>query len=154
MMMTIHRMMEKAHLLLMTRAFVPVHSAVKSAVLRQSELRELLVSGLSGDDVPAPKLCVHMVDGRPCGRAFQPDPSRRRNNRCPEHQAELDKREDRRRNLRAKTSGRTSAAWKKLRLQVLERDGRPGCRRYRDIKGRVQSELLGPQTEFLRPRAP
>jgi 5-methylcytosine-specific restriction endonuclease McrA len=72
--------------------------------------------------VPVLKLCVHMVDGRPCGRMFQPVPGARRNNRCELHQAQLTRREDERRNLRAKTSGRTTAAWKKLRAQVLERD--------------------------------
>jgi hypothetical protein len=37
-----------------------------------------------------------------CGRAFTPVPGPRRNNRCPAHQAELTKREDARRNQRAK----------------------------------------------------
>jgi 5-methylcytosine-specific restriction endonuclease McrA len=62
------------------------------------------------------KLCVE------CFRPFTPDPSRRRNNRCDAHQAELTKREDARRNQRAKAHGRTSAHWKRLRLEVLERD--------------------------------
>jgi 5-methylcytosine-specific restriction endonuclease McrA len=66
--------------------------------------------------MPTLKLCVD------CGRAFHPVPGVRRNNRCELHQAQLTRREDQRRNLRAKTSGRTTAAWKKLRVQVLERD--------------------------------
>jgi hypothetical protein len=74
--------------------------------------------------------CPHLDErtGRTCGRPL-PHGVRR----CPEHQAIVDAAGNKTRNERAKRGGRTTAYWKRLRLQALERDhnrctfGLPGC---------------------------
>jgi 5-methylcytosine-specific restriction endonuclease McrA len=57
-----------------------------------------------------------------CGRIFQPDPSRRRNDRCPEHAAAQTRRRDRQKAVKNKEQGRTTQHWRRLRVQALERD--------------------------------
>lgn len=68
-----------------------------------------------------------------CGRAFQPVPGRRRNNRCPEH-AELQHQADTKRKThwnKAHPGARRvyqTLAWQRVRKVVLERDDHT-CRR-------------------------
>jgi 5-methylcytosine-specific restriction endonuclease McrA len=68
-----------------------------------------------------------------CGRAFQPVPGRRRNNRCPEHAEVPQERDTKRKTLWNKAhAGKRrvylTQKWQRVRKVVLERDDRT-CRR-------------------------
>jgi 5-methylcytosine-specific restriction endonuclease McrA len=91
-----------------------------------------------------------------CGRAFQPVPGRRRNNRCPEH-AELQHQADTKRKTHwnkthpgARRVYQTQA-WQKARQAVLERDdhtcrrcGQPGNVVHHQVPARVSDEPYDP----------
>jgi 5-methylcytosine-specific restriction endonuclease McrA len=64
------------------------------------------------------RLCVETG----CGNTFQPDPNRRRNDRCPVHQAHWDKRDNHRRNAHPRQQVYRDPRWARTRKTVLSRD--------------------------------
>jgi 5-methylcytosine-specific restriction endonuclease McrA len=63
---------------------------------------------------------------RGCGRLYEK--TDRRVHRCREHQAELERRDNARRNRKQWRQGRNTARWRQLRAAALARDGHQ-CRR-------------------------
>lgn len=66
--------------------------------------------------MPVLRLCVD------CGQTFQPDPSRRRNDRCPVHQVQHDRRDNQRRNTHPRQLVYKDKRWAHTRKTVLSRD--------------------------------